>query len=228
MPIKVCVFDAYGTLFDVASAARELALQPGRERLKNCWVKLANDWRHKQLQYSWLRAIMNKHTDFWSVTQDGLDWALEANNLSDDSDLRKELLKLYFNLTAYPEVFQMLSDLRSNHILTGILSNGSPDMLNGAVQSAGISDLLNEVISVEDVGVFKPDISVYELVEKRFGCEIREVLFVSSNCWDACAAASFGFQTGWVNRSNEPKDRLPSGNLVIMKDLADIATLVVK
>lgn len=183
MPIKVCVFDAYGTLFDVASAARELALQPGRERLKNCWVKLANDWRHKQLQYSWLRAIMNKHTDFWSVTQDGLDWALEANNLSDDSDLRKELLKLYFNLTAYPEVFQILSDLRSNHILTGILSNGSPDMLNGAVQSAGISDLLNEVISVEDVGVFKPDISVYELVEKRFGCEIREVLFVSSNCW---------------------------------------------
>lgn len=228
MPIKVCVFDAYGTLFDVASAARELALQPGRERLKNCWVKLANDWRHKQLQYSWLRAIMNKHTDFWSVTQDGLDWALEANNLSDDSDLRKELLKLYFNLTAYPEVFQMLSDLRSNHILTGILSNGSPDMLNGAVQSAGISDLLNEVISVEDVGVFKPDISVYELVEKRFGCEIREVLFVSSNCWDACAAASFGFQTGWVNRSNEPKDILPSGNLVIMKDLSDIATLVVK
>ena len=228
MPIKVCVFDAYGTLFDVASAARELALQPGRERLKNCWVKLANDWRHKQLQYSWLRAIMNKHTDFWSVTQDGLDWALEANNLSDDSDLRKELLKLYFNLTAYPEVFQMLSDLRSNHILTGILSNGSPDMLNGAVQSAGISDLLNEVISVEDVGVFKPDISVYELVEKRFGCEIREVLFVSSNCWDACAAVSFGFQTGWVNRSNEPKDRLPSGNLVIMKDLSDIATLVVK
>lgn len=228
MPIKVCVFDAYGTLFDVASAARELALQPGRERLKNCWVKLANDWRHKQLQYSWLRAIMNKHTDFWSVTQDGLDWALEANNLSDDSDLRKELLKLYFNLTAYPEVFQMLSDLRSNHILTGILSNGSPDMLNGAVQSAGISDLLNEVISVEDVGVFKPDISVYELVEKRFGCEIREVLFVSSNCWDACAAANFGFQTGWVNRSNEPKDRLPSGNLVIMKDLSDIATLVVK
>ena len=228
MPIKVCVFDAYGTLFDVASAARELALQPGRERLKNCWVKLANDWRHKQLQYSWLRAIMNKHIDFWSVTQDGLDWALEANNLSDDSDLRKELLKLYFNLTAYPEVFQMLSDLRSNHILTGILSNGSPDMLNGAVQSAGISDLLNEVISVEDVGVFKPDISVYELVEKRFGCEIREVLFVSSNCWDACAAVSFGFQTGWVNRSNEPKDRLPSGNLVIMKDLSDIATLVVK
>lgn len=228
MPIKVCVFDAYGTLFDVASAARELALQPGRERLKNCWVKLANDWRHKQLQYSWLRAIMNKHTDFWSVTQDGLDWALEANNLSDDSDLRKELLKLYFNLTAYPEVFQMLSDLRSNHILTGILSNGSPDMLNGAVQSAGISDLLNEVISVEDVGVFKPDISVYELVEKRFGCEIREVLFVSSNCWDACAGASFGFQTGWVNRSNEPTDRLPSGNLVIMKDLSDIATLVVK
>jgi 2-haloacid dehalogenase len=170
---------------------------------------------------------MNKHIDFWSITQDGLDWALEANNLSDDVDLRKELLKLYFNLTAYPEVSQMLSDLRSNHILTGILSNGSPDMLNGAVQSAGISDLLNEVISVEDVGVFKPDISIYELVEKRFGCEIREVLFVSSNCWDACAAASFGFQTGWVNRSNDPTDRLPSGNLVIMKDLSDIATLVV-
>lgn len=228
MSIKVCVFDAYGTLFDVASAARELALQPGRENLKNCWVKLANDWRHKQLQYSWLRAIMNKHIDFWTVTQDGLDWALEANNLSDDADLREELLKLYFNLTAYPEVSQMLSDLRSNKILTGILSNGSPDMLNGAVQSAGISDLLNEVISVEDVGVFKPDISVYELVEKRFGCEIREVLFISSNCWDACAAASFGFQTGWVNRSNEPTDRLPSGNLVIMKDLSDIATLVVK
>ena len=228
MSIKVCVFDAYGTLFDVASAARELALQPGRENLKNCWVKLANDWRHKQLQYSWLRTIMIKHKDFWSITQDGLDWALEANNLNDDADLREELLKLYFNLTSYPEVFQMLSDLRRNHILTGILSNGSPDMLDGAVQSAGISDLLNEIISVEDVSIFKPDISVYELVEKRFGCEIGEVLFVSSNCWDACAAASFGFQTGWVNRSNDPIDRLPSGDLIIMKDLSDIATLVVQ
>ena len=161
MSIKVCVFDAYGTLFDVGSAARTLAFEPDNEKLKKVWVKLADDWRNKQLQYSWLRAIMSKHTDFWSVTQDGLDWALEANGLSGNLDLRKKLLDLYFRLASYPEVYEMLSNLRALNLSTAILSNGSPNMLKGAVDSACISNLLNEVISVEEVGIFKPDVRVY-------------------------------------------------------------------
>ena len=226
MSIKVCVFDAYGTLFDVGSAARTLAFEPDNEKLKKVWVKLADDWRNKQLQYSWLRAIMSKHTDFWSVTQDGLDWALEANGLSGNLDLRKKLLDLYFRLASYPEVYEMLSNLRALNLSTAILSNGSPNMLKGAVDSACISNLLNEVISVEEVGIFKPDVRVYKLVEEKFSCQREEVLFGSSNCWDAIAASEFGFETVWVNRSKQPVDRLPTRKLIEVSDLSQISDLI--
>ena len=224
MPITTCVFDAYGTLFDVAAAARQAAGEPGREALADCWQKLANDWRLKQLQYTWLRAVADAHTDFWEVTQNGLDWAMEANGLS-DPDLRERLLALYWELSAYPEVPAMLAALKANGQATAILSNGSPAMLDGAVQSAGVGDTLDAVLSVESVGVFKPHKSVYDLVGGHFGTTPDQVLFVSSNGWDAAAAAGYGFQTVWVNRAGEPMDRLPWSSPHVLKDLTTIPDL---
>jgi len=225
MSIKVVVFDAYGTLFDVSAAARELALESENKQFKNCWIKLATDWRLKQLQYTWLRAIMKDHKDFWSVTEDGLDWAMEQNGLSFDTELRGLLLRLYWNLSPYPEVKEMLQDLKGDGFLTAILSNGSPQMLGAAVGSADISTVLDAVLSVEDVGVFKPDPLVYELIEKRFCCKRLEVLFVSSNGWDISAGAGFGFKTVWVNRSGEPVDRLSEKPLKMLETLVSIPKL---
>jgi 2-haloacid dehalogenase len=207
MPITTCVFDAYGTLFDVAAAARQAAAEDRFPALSETWPQVAGHWRLKQLQYTWLRAVAGRHLDFWEVTQDGLDWALEAAGL-DDPALRQRLLDLYWELQAYEEVPAMLAALKAGGMKTAILSNGSPRMLAGAVQSAGIGDVLDDVLSVEDVGVFKPHDSVYDLVGRRFGCARDEVLFVSSNGWDAAAAAGYGFTTVWVNRAGEPQDRL--------------------
>ena len=179
----------------------------------------------KQLQYTWLRAITGAHTDFWEVTQNGLDWSLEANGLDGDADLRERLLQLYWELTAYPEVPAMLATLKAQGMNTAILSNGSPDMLNGAVDSAGIGDVLDDVLSVEDVGIFKPADQVYELVTKRFNCARDEVLFVSSNGWDAAGATGYGFTTAWVNRAGEPVDRLPWVPKTILTDLTSIPDL---
>jgi len=222
MPITTCVFDAYGTLFDVAAAARECAAEPGRTGFAAVWQKVANDWRLKQLQYSWLRAVADAHTDFWEVTQNGLDYALEASNLQGDSELRARLLALYWHLSAYPEVPAMLAALKAQGMNTAILSNGSPDMLSGAVKSAGLTEVLDDVLSVQDVGIFKPHKSVYDLVMKRFGCTPDQVLFVSSNCWDACFAAKQGFFTAWANRTGEPMDRLPWTPQITLTDLTTI------
>ncbi|SLN32551.1 (S)-2-haloacid dehalogenase 4A [Roseovarius litorisediminis] len=225
MPITTCIFDAYGTLFDVAAAARNAASEPGREAFAEHWSKIAEYWRLKQLQYTWLRAVMDKHTDFWQVTQDGLDWALEAEGLEGDTGLRERLLQLYWELEAYPEVPAMLAALKSAGLNTAILSNGSPEMLAGAVQSAGIGDVLDDVLSVESVGIFKPAKVVYDLVGQRFGCRPDEVLFVSSNGWDASAAAGYGFTTAWVNRKGEPVDRLPAKPATMLSDLTGIPAL---
>jgi 2-haloacid dehalogenase len=225
MAITTCVFDAYGTLFDVAAAARRAASEKGREEFAKSWVKVATDWRLKQLQYTWLRAIMDAHTDFWTVTQNGLDYALDASGLSSDTELRERLLALYWELEAYEEVPQMLSTLKSHGLNTAILSNGSPDMLEGAVKSAGLSSVLDDILSVEDVGIFKPDPRVYQMVCDRFKCETNEVLFVSSNGWDASGASKFGFQTVWVNRANEPQDQLPWIPKAKLETLHDIPNL---
>ena len=224
MAIKACIFDAYGTLFDVAAAAREAAAEPGREAFAKVWQKVATDWRLKQLQYTWLRAVADAHTDFWEVTQNGLDWALEASKL-DDPELRERLLALYWELSAYPEVPAMLAALKSAGYQTAILSNGSPDMLAGAVDSAGVGEFLDDVLSVEDVGVFKPHASVYQMVPDRFDCGADEVLFVSSNGWDAAAAAGFGFRCVWGNRAGEPMDRLPWTPDKVLSDLTTIPEL---
>jgi len=224
MPITTCIFDAYGTLFDVNAAAREAAAQPGREALAKVWPKLAADWRSKQLEYTWLRAVAGQHCDFWQLTQDGLDWALKASKL-DDEELREVLLALYWQLSAFSEVPQMLVDLKEKGLNTGVLSNGSPEMLEGAVSSAILTELLDAVLSVESVGVFKPHESVYDLVCAHFGCAKDEVLFVSSNGWDACAAAGYGFQTVWVNRAGAPIDRLYAKPHHILSDLTNVPGL---
>ena len=225
MPITTCIFDAYGTLFDVAAAARQAAAEPEFAQIKDTWPQLAEHWRLKQLQYTWLRAITDAHADFWQVTQDGLDWAMEKMGVGHDAALRKRLLALYWELQAYPEVPTMLKALKDAGLNTAILSNGSPDMLDGAVQSAGIADVLDDSLSVQSVGIFKPDARVYDLVGQRFGCAKGEVLFVSSNGWDAAGAAGYGFTTAWVNRSNEPMDRLPWTPQHVLSDLTNIPKL---
>ena len=224
MTVTTCVFDAYGTLFDVNAAAREAAEEPGRDAFAERWSKIATTWREKQLGYSWLRAAYGTHTDFWSVTTQALDYALELHGIA-DPELRDRLLQLYSELTAYAEVPEMLASLKRAGLTTAILSNGSPEMLSGAVESAGIGESLDAVLSVEQVGTFKPHRTVYELVECQFGCARRNVLFVSSNCWDACAAAGFGFVSAWVNRRGEPMDRLPWRPQHELSDLRGIPAL---
>ncbi|MBL4806182.1 MAG: haloacid dehalogenase type II [Rhodobacteraceae bacterium] len=227
MPITTCVFDAYGTLFDVAAAARIAAAEPGRAAFAAKWPQIAADWRAKQLQYTWLRAVSDTHTDFWQVTQDGLDYALEAAGLA-DPELRERLMALYFELAAFEEVPEMLAQLKNAGMNTAILSNGSPEMLTGAVESAGIGEHLDAVLSVQTTGVFKPHKSVYDLVGQRFNTSPDQVLFVSSNGWDAAYASHYGFQTVWVNRAGEPMDRLPASPQHILADLSGIAKLAGK
>lgn len=214
--IEACVFDAYGTLFDVNAAARELAQDIGA-----AWPAFSATWREKQLQYTWLRACMGKHKPFWKVTQDALDFALESHKLTDPA-LRQKLLDLYWGLSAYPEVPDMLAKLKGVGIKTAILSNGSPDMLEGAVKAAGIGDVLDAVISVEDVGVFKPDFRVYKMVNDQMGVASSAVSFQSSNAWDAVAAKAYGFQVAWVNRSGQPPERMEWQPDIVLDDLSTL------
>jgi 2-haloacid dehalogenase len=222
--IEAVVFDAYGTLFDVAAAARRVAGEPGRQDFAAVWAQVARDWRLKQLQYSWIRAVTGAHADFWQVTQDGLDWALEAAGQA-EPELRERLLALYYELEAYPEVPGMLAELKDAGLTAAILSNGAPEMLAAAVESAGIGEYLDAVLSVEAVGVYKPARVVYDLVGAEFGVAAERVLFVSSNGWDAAAAAGYGFDTVWVNRGGEPVDRLPWRPRQVLEDLSRIPEL---
>lgn len=224
MTIRACIFDAYGTLFDVAGAARMAASERDFAELARNWEPLSFHWRHKQLQYTWLRSLTGQHTDFWQVTKDALDWAMEATGL-EGVKLRARLLELYRELPAYSEVTGVLETLREQGMPRAILSNGSPDMLYRAARSAGIDHLLDHLLSVEDVGIFKPDARVYGLVRETYGTAPEEVLFVSSNGWDVAGAASFGFTAIWVNRSGEPLDRLPGRPRRIISDLTPIPAL---
>ena len=226
MPVTTCIFDAYGTLFDVGAAARLAAAEPGMDALTDIWPALAEDWRRKQLEYSWLRAITGEHCDFWQVTQNGLDWAMQAHGVS-GAAIRDRLLQLYRELAAYPEVPEVLTRLKDMGLATAILSNGSMDMLNSAITSAGIGDRLDAVLSVDAVGVFKPAAKVYDLVGERFVCTADEVLFVSSNGWDAASAASYGFNVAWVNRRGDPVDQLPGRPHYVLSDLSEIPDLKV-
>lgn len=197
-PVEVCIFDAYGTLFDVHSAVARHAGAVGPQA-----EAVSRLWRVKQLEYSWTRSLMRRHADFWTVTQEGLDFALASHGLA-EAGLQERLLDAYRSLSCYPEVPAMLGALRAMGVRTAILSNGSPAMLADAVASAGLGELLDAVLSIEEVGVYKPDPSVYARAVERLGVERGAVCFQSSNPWDAAAAADNGFQVAWINRSAQP------------------------
>lgn len=218
--IKVCAFDAYGTLFDVHSA-----VGAHRARLGEQADSVSMMWRTKQLEYTWLRSLMRDFADFWQVTGDALDYALDVNSI-DDGKLRSDLMQSYLELKTYDEVVPVLSALQQAEIKTAVLSNGATEMLNAANRSAGISELLDANISVDQIQVFKPDPAVYELVTKEFSVEPRQVLFQSSNAWDAAGAAAFGFKVLWVNRFGQRPERLPSRPDYEAKDLTRLLELL--
>lgn len=222
MTLKLCVFDAYGTLFDVNAAARIAAEDD--PKIAAVWPRFAEDWRRKQLEYSWLREIMGEFTGFWQLTSDALDWALEAAGLS-DPELHSRLMRLYRELPAYPEVPAMLSQLRDMKVGRVILSNGSPEMLTAAIVSADIDQFLDMAISVSDLRRYKPAAAVYSMIPARFGVDPSEVLFVSSNGWDAAGATKAGFSVAWVNRAGAPVDRLPHRPHHQLQDLSQVPAL---
>lgn len=218
--IGACVFDAYGTLFDAAAAAERC-----RPALGDKADALAARWREKQLQYTWLRGLMGVHADFWQVTGDALDYAMEALSL-DDRSLRARLMDLYLTLDAYPEAWGALRQLKNAGMKTAILSNGSPKMLEAAVESAGLADSLDAVLSVEEVGVFKPHPDVYRLGVDRLGLPAAEMAFQSANAWDAAAAAHFGYRAVWINRFGQPPERMPGTPAAEIDSLSGLADIL--
>ena len=218
--IKACVFDAYGTLFDVHSA-----VGVHRAALGDKADAVSVTWRDKQLQYTWLRSLMGAHQEFWSVTGDALDFALDAHGVA-DAALREALMQAYLELKPYPEVADALRGLKANGFKLAILSNGSPKMLAAAVDNAGLAALFDAVLSVEDVGIYKPDRRVYQLACDRFAVAANEITFLSSNAWDVRGAANFGFQVVWINRFSQPADRLPGEPKGMIKSLDQLAPLL--
>lgn len=223
MALTTVVFDAYGTLFDVTAAARRAGA--GNAALAQSWPALAENWRRKQLEYSWLRTISGAYADFATVTADALDWAMEAQGLN-DPDLREELLALYDALDPFPEVAETLARLSERGMRLAILSNGSPAMLASAVDAAGLSGAFEAVLSVDSLRMFKPQAAVYALVGARLGTAPQQVLFASSNGWDIAGAARFGFHTAWVNRAAAPQDRLPQRPMHEIPDLTHLPRLI--
>ncbi len=218
--IGACVFDAYGTLFDVHSAVAR-----GGAALGDKAQAVSESWRQKQLEYTWLRSLMGAHADFWQVTSDGLDFALAAHGV-DDPALKQRLLDLYLTLDAYPDVADCLGALRGGGKATAILSNGAPPMLEAAVGSAGLARLLDHVLSVETVGIYKPDRRVYQLAVDTLGTAAERICFVSTNPWDASGAAHFGFKVAWMNRFDKQPDRLPGEVLAEITSLAELPGLL--
>lgn len=211
--VEACVFDAYGTLFDVHSATQRAGDAVGEQA-----TKLSALWRQKQLEYTWLRSLMGAHADFWQVTGDALDYAMVDHGIT-DAALRDRLMELYLTLDPYPDVSGALAGLRAGGKTTAILSNGSPRMLHAAVESAALGSLLDSILSVEEVGIYKPHASVYQLVVDRLSVATERICFVSTNAWDAAGAAHFGFQVAWLNRFGQQAERLPG------RAAAEIASL---
>ena len=217
--IRACVFDAYGTLFDVNSAARA-----AQEYLGDQWEPLADLWRSKQLQYTWLRGLGGRHADFWQVTGDALDFALSALHI-EDAEMRTRLMNLYLILEPYPEVVETLRRLQTAGMKLAILSNGTPTMLSAASAHAGIDHFFDAVLSVEEVKIYKPHPSVYNLACERLSFSADEICFLSSNGWDAYSAKAFGFRVLWCNRSGQIAERspqTPDAQIATLAELPDI------
>ena len=201
--VRYSVFDAYGTLFDVHSAASRYQVRLGKHA-----QAVSKLWRIKQLEYTWLRSLMHCYVDFWIVTQDALDYALDSEGI-DDNSLRQDLLRAYHDLACYPEVPDTLSKLKQMGLGTAILSNGSPEMLEAGVRNSKLGKFLDYIISVDIIKIFKPSPKVYKLATDQLGCNTEEILFFSSNAWDVSGASTFGFKTIWVNRFAQATERLP-------------------
>ena len=218
--VSACVFDAYGTLFDFASAARSCA-----DVLGDAAPRVSALWRDKQLQYTWLRAVQGRHADFWQVTGNALDFTLETLGLA-QAGLRERLMALYLALEPFSEVPGVLATLRRAGLKTAILSNGTPAMLGAAVGRAGLGPMFDDVLSVEDVGVFKPDPRVYQLAVDRLGCPAAAIAFQSSNAWDAYAASAFGMRVVWCNRYGQRREHLPGSPDREIRSLTELPALV--
>jgi len=218
--IKACVFDAYGTLFDVHSAVGK-----HRQRLGDIADQVSAVWRTKQLEYTWLRSLMKRHADFWQVTQDALDFAFEMHGIK-DSQLGKDLMGAYLQLDCYPEVPGALSELKTRGFTIAILSNGTPTMLEAAVKNSRLEAMIPRIFSVETAGVFKPDPRVYQIAVDELGVKPEEIVFQSSNAWDAAGAAAFGFKVAWINRFGQSPERLPGKPQIEIKDLSELPNLL--
>ena len=216
--IKAIIFDAYGTLFDVNSAAEKC-----KNKIGNKWEAFANYWRITQLEYTWLRSLMNRHKDFWQVTEDSLDKSMKAFNVN--VSMKEELLNLYRTLSLFEEVPETLKALKEKKFKLSILSNGTPSLLNELVKSNNLDKFFDDIFSVEEAGIYKPHSNVYDLPIKKYGIEKGEVIFLSANTWDVSGGGNYGYETIWVNRNNNIFDNLdykPKNQIQSLKGLLDI------
>ena len=218
--IKACVFDAYGTLFDIHSPTNTIAGELGEKA-----PAVSDLWRQKQLQYTWLRSLMGEYVDFWQVTGDGLDYALAAHGI-DNPGIRQKLMDLYLSIDAYPDAVPTLTALKERGYQTAILSNGSRMMLEAATENSGLAPLLDRVLSVEEVGIYKPDSRVYQLAVDKTGAQPEQICFVSANSWDCAGGANFGFQNAHINRFGQPLERLPGTPRAEIASLAELLPLL--
>ncbi|MDE2578899.1 MAG: haloacid dehalogenase type II [Hyphomicrobiales bacterium] len=218
--IRACVFDAYGTIFDFASAAARCSEIPDDKR-----AALTNLWRDKQVQYTWLRSLEDRYADFWQVTGEALDFTLETLGIATPA-LRERLMELYLTLSAFPEVPETLRQLKEAGFVTAILSNGSPMMLDAVVRGAGLQDLFDRVLSADAVKVFKTHPRVYEYCQRQLGVRAAQVSFQSSNAWDAYAASAFGMRVVWCNRYGQQRERLPGAPDREVRTLAALPALL--
>ena len=199
--IKAIIFDAYGTLFDVNSAAEKC-----KEKIGDKWEGFANYWRTTQLEYTWLRSLMKRHKDFWQITEDSLDKSMKLYNI--DILMKEELLNLYKVLSPFPEVKETLNKLKDTNYKLAILSNGTPDLLNQLVRNSDLENIFDDIFSIEEVRIFKPDSKVYDIPVKKYKIQQNEIVFLSANTWDVSGAGNYGYNSVWINRSNNIFDNL--------------------
>ncbi|MDA9081905.1 haloacid dehalogenase type II [Candidatus Pelagibacter sp.] len=213
--IKAIIFDAYGTLFDVNSAAERC-----KDKIGDKWEGFANYWRTTQLEYTWLRSLMNKHKDFWQVTEDSLDKSMNLFKI--DPAMKNELLDLYKILLPFPEVPEVLNLLKEKKCKLGILSNGTPDLLNELVKSNNLENIFDDIFSIEEVGIYKPDSKVYDMPIKKYKIQKNEVAFLSANTWDVSGGGNYGYNSIWVNRNNNIFDNLDYKPTLEIKNLKNL------
>ena len=216
--IKAIIFDAYGTLFDVNSAAEKC-----RDRIGDKWESFANFWRTTQLEYTWLRSLMKRHKDFWQITEESLDKSIRTYKI--DPSMKNDLLDLYKALSPYEEVQEVLKKLKEKNFKLAILSNGTPSLLDGLVKSNNLENLFDDLFSIEQVGIYKPDSKVYDIPIKKYQIQKNDVVFLSANTWDVSGGGNYGYNSIWVNRNNHIFDNLdfvPKYQIKTLRDLLDI------